>query len=69
MVPTSKEGVWRRHAQQFDGPHGALATSSKSLGNFVGVTEPAGDMFGKLMSISDELMARYYLVLLGRGAY
>ncbi len=39
---------------------------SKSLGNFVGVSEPAGDMFGKLMSISDELMARYYLLLLGR---
>lgn len=39
---------------------------SKSLGNFVGVTEPAGEMFGKLMSISDELMARYYVMLLGR---
>src|SRR2546423_2849862 len=39
---------------------------SKSLGNFVGVNEPATDMFGKLMSISDELMARYYVVLLGR---
>jgi tyrosyl-tRNA synthetase len=39
---------------------------SKSLGNYVGVTEPAGDMLGKLMSISDELMARYYAVLLNR---
>ncbi len=39
---------------------------SKSLGNFVGVMEPAGDMFGKLMSVSDELMARYYPLLLGR---
>src|SRR5947208_2686636 len=39
---------------------------SKSLGNFVGISEPAADMFGKLMSISDELMARYYLLLLGR---
>lgn len=39
---------------------------SKSLGNYVGVTEPASDMFGKLMSISDELMARYYAVLLNR---
>jgi tyrosyl-tRNA synthetase len=39
---------------------------SKSLGNYVGVTEPAGDMFGKLMSISDELMARYYALLLNR---
>jgi len=39
---------------------------SKSLGNFVGVAEPPSDMFGKLMSISDELMAKYYLLLLGR---
>jgi len=39
---------------------------SKSLGNFVGVTEPPGTMFGKLMSISDELMAKYYPLLLGR---
>jgi tyrosyl-tRNA synthetase len=39
---------------------------SKSLGNFVGVSEPAADMFGKLMSISDELMAKYYLLVLGR---
>ena len=40
---------------------------SKSLGNFVGISEPATDMFGKLMSISDELMARYYPLLLGRA--
>ena len=40
---------------------------SKSLGNSVGVNEPAADMFGKLMSISDELMARYYEALLGRA--
>jgi tyrosyl-tRNA synthetase len=39
---------------------------SKSLGNFIGVAEPASQMFGKLMSISDELMARYYPLLLGR---
>jgi len=37
---------------------------SKSLGNYVGVGEPPGDMFGKLMSISDPLMARYYELLL-----
>jgi tyrosyl-tRNA synthetase len=36
---------------------------SKTLGNYVGVTEPADEMFGKLMSISDELMWRYYLLL------
>ena len=39
---------------------------SKSLGNFVAINELAPDMFGKLMSISDELMARYYPLLLGR---
>ncbi len=39
---------------------------SKSLGNYVGINEPAGEMFGKLMSISDELMERYYLLLLGK---
>jgi tyrosyl-tRNA synthetase len=39
---------------------------SKSLGNFVRINEPASEMFGKLMSISDDLMARYYDLLLGR---
>jgi tyrosyl-tRNA synthetase len=39
---------------------------SKSLGNFVAVNEPPAEMFGKLMSISDQLMARYYELLLGR---
>src|SRR5207244_1732452 len=38
---------------------------SKSLDNYVGVSEPPHEMFGKLMSISDELMARYYVLLLG----
>mgnify|MGYP001815467959 FL=1 len=36
---------------------------SKSLGNYVGITEPPGEMFGKLMSISDNLMWRYFEVL------
>ena len=40
---------------------------SKSVGNFVGVNEPAAEMFGKLMSISDALMPRYYELLLGRS--
>jgi tyrosyl-tRNA synthetase len=40
---------------------------SKSLGNFVAIKEPAADMFGKLMSVSDDLMARYYDLLLGRS--
>lgn len=41
---------------------------SKSLKNYVGITEPAGEMFGKLMSMSDELMWRYYLLLTDIGA-
>jgi len=36
---------------------------SKSLGNYVGVTESADEMFGKLMSINDELMWKYYALL------
>lgn len=32
---------------------------SKTLGNYVGITEPPGDMYGKLMSIPDSLMLRY----------
>ncbi len=36
---------------------------SKSLGNYVGITDAPGEMFGKLMSISDELMWRYFELL------
>jgi tyrosyl-tRNA synthetase len=36
---------------------------SKSLGNYVGINEPPSEMFGKIMSISDDLMWRYYLLL------
>ncbi|MFZ5447084.1 MAG: tyrosine--tRNA ligase [Thermodesulfobacteriota bacterium] len=36
---------------------------SKSLGNYVGIDEPAKEIFGKLMSISDDLMVRYYELL------
>jgi tyrosyl-tRNA synthetase len=36
---------------------------SKSLGNYVGITEAPGEMFGKLMSITDDLMWRYYDLL------
>ena len=36
---------------------------SKSLGNYVGINEPAKDMFGKLMSVSDDLMWKYYELL------
>lgn len=40
---------------------------SKSLGNYIGITEDADSMFGKLMSISDELMWRYFELLSFRG--
>jgi len=36
---------------------------SKSLGNYIGITDAAGDMFGKVMSISDDLMWRYFELL------
>jgi len=36
---------------------------SKSLGNAIGIQEPAGEMYGKVMSISDELMWKYYTFL------
>jgi tyrosyl-tRNA synthetase len=36
---------------------------SKSLNNYIGISEPADEMFGKLMSISDELMWRYFELL------
>ena len=36
---------------------------SKSLNNYIGITEPAKEIYGKVMSISDELMLRYYELL------
>lgn len=36
---------------------------SKSYGNYIGITEPPKEMFGKIMSISDELMVKYYELL------
>lgn len=39
---------------------------SKSLGNAVGIAEPADQAYGKLMSISDQLMWRYLLLLVGK---
>ena len=44
---------------------------SQSLGNYVGITEPADEMFGKLMRIPDELIGKYLRLVawraLGRG--
>jgi len=39
---------------------------SKSVGNYIGVTDPPGEMFGKTMSIPDHLMRDYYSLLLDR---
>ena len=39
---------------------------SKSLGNYVGVTDPPEEMFGKLMSVPDDAMGEYWTLLLGR---
>ena len=36
---------------------------SKTLGNYIGITEPASEIFGKVMSISDDLMWRYFELL------
>ncbi|HXA42606.1 MAG TPA: tyrosine--tRNA ligase [Candidatus Solibacter sp.] len=38
---------------------------SKSLGNYVGVSDPPAEMFGKLMSVPDQLIARYFLLVVG----
>ncbi len=38
---------------------------SKSLGNYVGITEPPGEQFGKLMRLPDELMGRYFELTTG----
>jgi tyrosyl-tRNA synthetase len=38
---------------------------SKSLGNFVGIAEPPGEQFGKLLSLPDELMPRYFTLVTG----
>ncbi len=40
-----------------------VAKMSKSLGNAIGIADPAEDIFGKLMSISDAMMLRYYELL------
>src|ERR687885_85979 len=47
------------------GTDGAMKMS-KSLGNYIGVTDPPNEMFGKAMSISDEIMPDYFTLLLDR---
>ncbi|HAF13704.1 MAG TPA: tyrosine--tRNA ligase [Blastocatellia bacterium] len=41
----------------------AVQKMSKSLGNYIGISEPPAEIFGKVMSISDDLMWRYYELL------
>jgi tyrosyl-tRNA synthetase len=41
---------------------------SKSLGNYIGITEPAEEIFGKVMSISDDLMWRWFDLLSARSS-
>jgi len=40
---------------------------SKSLGNYIGITETPGEIFGKIMSIPDELMWSYYELVTDRA--
>jgi tyrosyl-tRNA synthetase len=47
------------------GTDGAMKMS-KSLGNYIGITDPPNEMFGKAMSIPDHLMPSYYSLLLDR---
>ena len=47
---------------------GGVQKMSKSLDNYIGITEPPDEMFGKLMSISDDLMWRYFELLSFRSA-
>jgi tyrosyl-tRNA synthetase len=49
-----------------EGIHGG-DKMSKSLGNYVGIAEPPGEQFGKLMSIPDDLMAQYFALTTGWG--
>ena len=51
-----------------EGIRGDGEKMSKSLGNYVGIAEPANDIFGKLMSIPDDLMWRYYELLSFRAS-
>jgi tyrosyl-tRNA synthetase len=70
---SSSAATSRRRRPAAAGRHGhallegldGVKKMSKSYGNYVGVSDPPQEMFGKLMSVSDELMDRYYLLLLG----
>ena len=46
---------------------GRVRKMSKSYGNYIGINEPAADQFGKAMSVSDDLMWRYYELISSRS--
>src|SRR4051794_5729129 len=67
-----------RHLQEQQGQEGQVVLTtpllegldgvqkmSKSLGNYIGIAEPPAEQFGKLMSLPDALMARYFLLTTG----
>ena len=67
-----------RHVQEQQGQEGQVVLTtpllegldgvqkmSKSLGNYIGIAEPPAEQFGKLMSLPDELMPRYFLLTTG----
>jgi tyrosyl-tRNA synthetase len=67
-----------RHLQEQQGQEGQVVLTtpllegldgvqkmSKSLGNYIGIAEPPPEQFGKLMSLPDELMPRYFLLTTG----
>jgi tyrosyl-tRNA synthetase len=67
-----------RHFQEQEGQEGQVVLTtpllegtdgvqkmSKSLGNYIGIAEPPGEQFGKLMSVPDELMPRYFTLTTG----
>ena len=63
----SAEALWAAAADRADDADyrglDGVQKMSKSLGNAIGVHEPAAEMYGKLMSVSDELMWRYWTLL------
>lgn len=68
LVGRELQRVWKQSPQSvitmplLEGLDG-VNKMSKSLGNYIGINEPADEIFGKIMSISDELMLRYYELL------
>jgi tyrosyl-tRNA synthetase len=68
LVGRQLQGIWGQEPQTvltmpiLEGLDG-VQKMSKSLGNYIGISDKPDDMFGKIMSISDELMWRYFELL------